>query len=98
MARVVVDVVDGVRGKERTHTSAFLSGHTMMIPIITRMTTHLYFRERVMGMCTGWWPSDVDDGECIQPSVEERDGEELCQDHVNAGSVFPADDVHRPLF
>lgn len=42
-----------------------------------------------MGMCESWWPSRIDEnnGECANDAVEERNGEHLCQDHVNVDNA-----------
>lgn len=32
-------------------------------------------------MCTSWWPTTG--AECTSPSVEDRGGERLCQDHID---------------
>lgn len=44
-----------------------------------------------MAMCTSWWPnSDKDNGECVAPAVEQRDGEQICQDHVDVDNARAA--------
>lgn len=46
-----------------------------------------------MAMCTSLWPSkanDADNGECVAPAVEQRDGEQLCQEHVDVDNARKA--------